>query len=160
MLKELEQRGFEAHGVDEEGYADWINRETGVVETFEEDNPRLNLHDWYEKHSWVLSKERIAVLKAQSDDDNDIIFLCGLAEGDNVIRHLFQKIIYLAVDEATVRLRINSRTDNSFGQTESEMKIILDWLRDNDSKYQENATTVIDASEPLSNVVDEILLAV
>ncbi len=58
VLRELSKQGFEAHGVDEEGFADWVDREAGVIVPFPHDDPSLDIHDWYRKHRWVLSKER------------------------------------------------------------------------------------------------------
>lgn len=157
MLRELEQRGFEAHGVDEEGYADWIDIETGERKTYEEDDPTLDLHDWFNHHHWVLSKERIEALKQESDREHKLVFLTGSAAGDGEVWHLFDKVIVLSVDAATIKHRIETRQDNEYGKVPEEMKIILDELEGYDDTYRGFGATIIDAKRPLEQVVDEIV---
>lgn len=50
VLRELVKRGYEAHGVDEEGYADWIDRKTDEIIPFPQDESSVDIHDWYRKH--------------------------------------------------------------------------------------------------------------
>ncbi len=69
-LRELSERGFEAHGVDEEGFADWIDRGSGRIAPFPHHDLSLDIHDWYRKHRWVLSEERITTLRNDADKDN------------------------------------------------------------------------------------------
>ncbi len=157
VLKELSKQGFEAHGVDEEGFADWINRETGAIIPFPDDESSVDRHEWYKKHNWVLSRERIATLKEQAGASAKPIFLAGLADGDDVVWHLFDTVIYLAVDEATLKHRINTRKDNSFGKTPEEMEVIFKWFRENDGRYQTNGAIIVDASKPPNDVVNEIV---
>jgi dephospho-CoA kinase len=157
VLRELEQRGFEAHGVDEEGYADWINIETGERETYEEDDPKLDLHDWYKNHHWVLSKERIEALKYEADALQRPVFLTGSAAGDGEVWHLFDKVIVLSVDAATIKHRIETRQDNQYGKAPEEMKIILDELEGYDDTYRGFGAVIVDATRPLEQVVDEIV---
>ncbi|HEY1005243.1 MAG TPA: hypothetical protein VGD83_36970 [Streptosporangiaceae bacterium] len=58
VLSELRVRGYHARGVDEDGYADWINRAAGTPDDFPRDAPGLDLHAWYQAHDWVLSTKR------------------------------------------------------------------------------------------------------
>lgn len=157
VLEELKKQGFETHGVDEEGFADWIDRETGETIPFPHDDVDVDLHDWYQKHRWVLSQGRIGELKKQSDKAKEYIFLGGVAEGENKVERFFDHVIYLAVDEATLKQRINDRKDNHFGKTDEEMADILKWLKDNDNKYRNSSALVVDARKPLDEVVNDIL---
>ena len=88
----------------------------------------IDIHDSYKKHRWVLSEERIADLKAKSDREGQKVFLAGVAEGDSKVWHLFDKVLALTLDEATMRRRIEQRQDNQFGKTTAEMADILKWL--------------------------------
>jgi len=157
VLEELSKRGLEAHGVDEEGYADWIDRQTGEAILFPEDEQSLDIHDWYKKHRWILSLNRISELKKRSDQDGKQIILAGSAEGESTVRHLFNKVIYLAVDEPTLKRRIAARENNLFGKHPDEMAEILQWLKGNDEKYHKSDAYVIDANQPLNEVVSEVL---
>lgn len=156
VLRELERRGFEAHGVDEEGYADWIHVETHERETYEEDDPDLDLHDWFKNHHWILSPERITELHRQAEDGKTI-FLAGSADGDDKVWHLFDKVIVLSVDAETIKHRIESRTDNQYGKDPEEMKLILKWLEGYDDTYRGFGAEIIDAKRPIEQVVDEIV---
>jgi hypothetical protein len=48
VLSELRARGYHARGVDEDGYANWINRAAGTLDDFPRDAPDLDLHAWYQ----------------------------------------------------------------------------------------------------------------
>ena len=62
VLDEVRARGYHARGVDEDGYADWINRITGRRDAFPRDDPGFDFHAWYAARYWVLSVRRISVL--------------------------------------------------------------------------------------------------
>ncbi len=156
VLEQLSNRGFEAHGVDEEGYAVWVNKKTDQVESFEENDPNFNFHSWYQNHRWVLSKKRISELKQLSDRIQKPVILAGLADDEHDALSLFDNIIYLPLDKPTLKKRIMSRTDNSFGKKPEEMSAIMLWLTKNDAKYRSMSNHIIDASSPLESVVNEI----
>lgn len=157
VLRELKKQGCESHGVDEEGYADWIDRETGAIVPFPHNDPSLDIHDWCKEHRWVLSQERISNLKKQADDKNKTVFLLGTAEGEDKVWHFFDKVIALSVDEATISSRIKSRQDNHFGKDPEEMAAILGWLESFDKTYRGFGAAVIDATKPLEQVVNEVV---
>lgn len=161
VLEHLISRGFEAYGVDEEGLADWVDRDTGAVILFPHDDPNLDFHDWYARHRWVSSPKRISELKEKADAANRVIFLAGMAEDEDKVRHLFDTVIYMAVDEKTIEDRFKNRAegDNKFGQTPEEMDIIRGWLRDNDEKYKKSGVQVIDATRSINKVVDAVIKA-
>jgi thymidylate kinase len=158
VLGELQKRRFAAHGVDEEGYADWIDRETDAIIPFPSDEASANIHDWYKKHRWVLSKARISGLKEQSEKEGKTTFLIGYADDEDDIRHLFDKVILLSIDEVTMRSRIKERENSHFGKAPEEMADILIWLKNNnEDSYRRAGAFVIDATRPLNEVVDNIV---
>lgn len=159
VLRELGKQGYEAHGVDEGGYADWIDQETGAVVPFPHNDPSLDAHGWYKKHRWVLSQERIGNLKKRADDESKTIFLLGTAEGEDKVWHFFDKVMTLLVDAATLRSRIESRQDNHFGKDPEEMAAILGWLESHERIYRGFGATIIDATKPLEQVVNEVVNA-
>lgn len=160
VMRKLQELGFEAHGVDEEGYANWVDRETGETRTFHEDDPSSNIHDWYQKHHWILSRDRIRELKDHSDRAGKTIILAEYADDEDNVRQLFDKVIYLAVDEDTIRERVNNRQDNHFGKTGEEMAAIVEWLDKNDEAYRKSGAYVIDAAQSLNKVMKEVLKAI
>lgn len=158
IAAELTRRGYEAHGVDEEGHADWIDRQSGRAVLFPMDGEsNVDSHEWYQQHRWVLSQDRITQLKAQSDSEQHVVYLAGVAEGDDKVWHLFDKVIVLSLDEATMRQRVEQRQGNQFGRTLAEMAGILKWLGGLEETYRGFGAAIIDASKPLKEVVDEVL---
>lgn len=160
VLRELSRRGFEAHGVDEEGYADWVSLETRKIKPYPHHDPPTgnDLHRWFADHDWVLSLERISELKAKADaGGNKVIFLCGAANGDKDVWHLFDKVILLSVDGETIKKRVMEREDNEYGKHPDEMTNIMKWLEGYNDKYRELGAELVDARQPLVQVVDEVI---
>ena len=88
---ELRARGYQARGVDEDGYGDWIDRATGTPDDFPHDDPDLGFHAWYATHEWVLSAERIGALRREAAGLGAPMFLCGVAAGEDKVWHLFEQ---------------------------------------------------------------------
>jgi hypothetical protein len=156
VLHELRACGYHARGVDEDGYADWINRITGYPDAFPRDDPDFDFHAWYAAHYWVLSVRRISVLSRAAARLGKPVFLCGSANGDDVVWQLFDKVIALVADEQTIRQRLAARPDG-FGSTPEELADVLFWHDGFETAYQAFGATVIDATRPLENVVSAIL---
>lgn len=157
VLRKLETFGYETRGVDELGYADWVDRQTGEIIPFPEDENSVNIHDWYTKHRWVLSVDRISQLKKQTDTDDKLLFLGGMAEGEDTVWHYFTKVFLLTIDEKTIQERIANRTDNNFGKAPEEMTEILGALQPYETKCKKLGAITIDATQSLDKVIDEII---
>lgn len=157
VLRKLDELGYATYGVDELGYADWVNRQTGEIIPFPKDEDSVDIHDWYTKHRWVLSKHRIGQLKEQVSADDTLAFLGGMSEGIDEVWGYFDKVILLTIDNKTIQERITRRSDNDFGKTPSEMAEILSSLEPYETKCKELGAIAIDATQPLDSVVDEIL---
>lgn len=159
VLEELRStRGFEAYGVDEDGYGRWLNRCSRQVDQFPSEQQHLDIHDWFNEHDWVLDVEKIARLKDRSDADNKPVFLCGVAAGDADAWAYFDVVCALVVDEATIRKRIDRRA-NAFGKQPRELAQILEWNAGYEELYRGFGAVLIDATQPLPTVVDAILAA-
>jgi len=158
VLAGLAARGHDARGVDEDGYADWIHRVTGATENYDEDDPDFDFHAWYRSHDWVLSAERIAALRAEALALGRLVFLCGVAGGDGDVWHLFDAVVALVIDVPTMRRRI-ARRSNEFGQDPEEMAALIGWHASYEASYRRFGAVIVDASQPLDRVVDEVLAA-
>lgn len=156
IMAYLKQLGYEVHGVDEEGYADWINRRSGKIETFDDIDPDFDIHSWYTDHDWVLSLEKITQLAHSSKEA--LVFLCGNAGGEEKALPLFDTVFVLRVDNETLRHRLTHRTNNDFGKHPSELDQIFKW---NDDKYYEkyvkHGAIEVDGTMPTKDVVEKIL---
>ena len=158
ILRELRARGCQARGVDEDGYADWVNRITGRPDAFPRDDPGFDFHAWYAAHYWVLSVRRVSVLSRAAARLAEPVFLCGSASGDDVVWQLFDKVIALVADERTIRRRLAGRPEG-FGTTPEELADVLFWHRGFEAAYRGFGATIIDATRPLTEVVAEVLAA-
>jgi hypothetical protein len=85
------------------------------------------------------------------------VFLCGSVENEDEVWELFDFVICLVLDESTLRERLATRTTNEFGKARVELDAILGWNRTMESTYREFGAFVVNANQPLNDVVDQIL---
>lgn len=153
VCAELLARGFAAKDADN-GISGWFRREDGVeVPTPPGDDYRTP--DWYQLHEWRYSVKRATQLAAQVE--GELGFLCGCGGGENEIWHLFDLAFFLIVDEATLRDRLATRTNNSFGKTAYELENILAWHTAAEGDYRRYGADLLDAGRPVGAVVDQML---
>ncbi len=100
---------------------------------------------------------KVAALVDRADDR--LVFLCGSTANEDEVWHLFARVVYLAIDEQTLRDRLASRTCNDFGKSPTELEAILSWHQVGEADYRRFGAVVIDATRPLHEVVDNILEA-
>jgi hypothetical protein len=158
VLGELRSRGLSAYGVDEDGYGRWLKRPSGEEEELPSGRLDFDIHAWMSEHDWVLDVQKIAQLKDRSDEENELVFLCGVAAGDSEAWRYFDVVCALVVDEATIRNRIDRRS-NAFGKRQAELAQILKWNAGYEDAYRRFGAVIIDATQPLPAVVDAILEA-
>lgn len=159
VLRELRRRGYEAFGVDEDGYGRWLDRRTGQTRPYPAENKALDPHEWYAAHDWVLDVNKIADLKKRVDRDAALVFLCGVAAGDAEAWEYFDVVCALAIDEATIRARIDLRDDNWYGTRPQELDQVLAWNVGYADRYRGFGAVIVDATEPLPVVVDAVISA-
>jgi broad-specificity NMP kinase len=159
VRQELRRRGYEALGVDEDGYGRWLDPHTGEERTYPTEK-RSDSHEWYAAHDWVLDVSKIAELKKRVDRDASLVFLCGVAAGDGEAWEYFDVVCALVIDEATIKARIDLRNDNWFGKRPHELDQILAWNFGYAGRYQRFGAVIVDATKPLSDVVDAVIATV
>jgi len=154
VCKELQRRGYDAHDTDLDGNAAWVDRKTGeVVAKAAAAGERTA--DWLEHYGWQVLPARVEELSNRAK--GRLAFLCGLTENENQVWHLFSETIYLAIDEATLRERLATRTSNDFGKSDHELAAVLKWHKVGPEQYRTFGATIIDATQPLADVVDDVL---
>lgn len=100
---------------------------------------------------WDVEKVR----RLAADRDDDVTFFCGGSRNFTQFIDFFDAVFILEVDAATLHQRLDSRTDDDWGKSKSERDLIL---RLHATKEDLPASgIVIDATQPLDNVVDTIL---
>ena len=105
----------------------------------------------HEHHIWDVEKVR----RLAANQDDEVTFFCGGSRNFNQFIDLFDEIFILDVDAETLNERLDNRTDNDTGKSKSERELIL---RLHATKEDlPSSGIVIDATQPLVSVVDEIL---
>ncbi|MFF3737250.1 hypothetical protein [Streptomyces sp. NPDC002566] len=151
----LRERGHVALDADEDGFSRWIDRADGKVVT---DPPCPVPRGWLDRYGWVIVRERVEALVDESR--SGVAFLCGSAENEADVIDLFDLIVCLVIDEATLRHRLATRTTNTFGQHPEELAAALKWNPRMRPMYVSRGATIIDACKPVTEVVDSVVDAV
>ena len=105
----------------------------------------------HEHHIWDVEKVR----RLAANQDDEVAFFCGGSRNFKQFIDLFHEVFILDVDAETLNERLDNRTDNDTGKSKSERELIL---RLHTTKEDlPSSDIVIDATQPLVSVVDEIL---
>ncbi len=152
IRKELEKRGFEAHDADDDDMGGPYNNATNQRVTYPDWPPKP---EWFDEHSYRLMPEAIQVLHDKAQDKT--IFLCGTASNEDDVWHLFDNVLFLDIDEVSLKERIAKRTDNDYGQTPHELELIMEKYHADRQKRDRPGVTIIDATLPINDVVHAIL---
>jgi|SRR3989344_3787547 len=142
VCEELHRRGYKAVEADEE-IAHYADPKTGLPT--DEKIP----------DNWIWNKEKFNTAIAQEGDDP--IFICGGAMNQEDFKHHFNKVFTLHIDDETLTYRLLNRTNNDFGKKPNELALQLEWNRGAVTYSQERGTTLVDATKPINEVVNEIL---
>jgi adenylate kinase family enzyme len=137
------------------GMAVWVNTKTGQV-IHAVDAGRLS-PDWFRDHRWTLMRSRVEELAGASRTRT--AFLCGLVQNDEELWDLFEVKICLILDDATILERLVQRSGNPFGKAPAELDVVLRFNGPLIAKYTALGATLIDASRPLEEVVQDVLVA-
>jgi adenylate kinase family enzyme len=153
VRNELVKRGYEAHDTDEDGISAWYDNQT--LEPVEWPPEKDRSADWYEKHDYRMSTERVEELAERAN--TKLIFLCGIPANDKEFREYYDKIICLVIDKEVMQRRVTARTNNGFGKSPDELKLMLYWHGKMLERYGQWGATMIDATQSPNTVVDEII---
>lgn len=157
IAEALVSRGYETHDADNE-LCSWYNLKTGTKVEYPRDAAKRP-PNWQTEHVFNMSRERVAELAKRSATKPIIIF--GVAPNDlELAREYFDVVICLVIDEATMIKRVTNRTNNRYGQSPDQLAIMRKWHRPTIEKYKHYGATMIDASQPLTTVVGEILTSI
>lgn len=102
---------------------------------------------------WIWDVEKVRRLADRQDDD--FTFFCGGSRNHYQFIDLFDEVFILDVDAETLIQRLDSRTNNDTGKSKREQAFIL--RRHATKEDLPSRGIVIDATQPLDEVVDEIL---
>ena len=140
VCKELQRRGYHAINGDNE-LAFHGDPETG--------EPIEGLG--HQNHIWHVDEVRNLV----ANRDEAVTFFCGGSRNLSRFIDVFDAVFILEVDLATLNRRLDARTDDEMGGSQTERELILRLHRTKED-IPENGI-VIDATAPIGRVVDEIV---
>jgi len=148
---ELERRGYKSYNTDDlPGFSHFIDRQTQKPI----DRPIDAPDDWNLNHDWVWDPNKIKEALNQEGD----VFICAITPNQTHYYPEFNKIFVLNVDERTLHHRIATRSSNDYGKKPQELDHILKNYKEFGQNIgKKHGAILIDATQPLEKVVDEIL---
>jgi gluconate kinase len=139
VYEELIQRGYAAVSTDR-AWKYFVDPNTGL--------PGGPAH--YDNHRWEEQKA-VSVLESP---EPDVLFVCGSSRNRDDFLPYFTRVFNLRIDDDTLRARLQERTNNTFGKQPWELELMLELNR---SDEKPAGAIDIDATQPLDDVVDELL---
>ena len=143
VCDELQRRGYHSiHGDEELAY--WGDLETGEPVDGSSD----------EQRTWIWDVEKVRALMA--DQNHAATFFCGGSRNSDLFIGLFDEVFVLEIDRDTLNRRLAARPENEWGGTAREGESFARLQHETKEGLPQNAI-IIDATAPLSSVVDTIL---
>jgi len=104
----------------------------------------------HEHHIWDVEK----VDKLLSNGEK-AVFFCGGSRNFEQFLSRFDEVLILDIDHATLEERLDARENGQWGSTEEQKRLVLRLHKTKEDVPKEG--TIINACEPISDVVDAIL---
>jgi hypothetical protein len=105
----------------------------------------------HEHHIWDVAKVRMLA----GNQEEAVTFFCGGSRNFHHFIDLFDEVFVLDVDVDTLKKRLDARPDDDWGKRKSERELILRLHATKEDTPGRGV--VLDATQPLVSVVDEIL---
>lgn len=140
VCKELQRRGYHVINGD---------RELSYQGDPETGEPMDGLR--HEHHIWDIDKVKAMV----ANQGHAVTFFCGGSRNFSKFINLFDGVFVLEVDLETLNRRLRERSVDEWGGRQSERDLIARLHRTKEDVPKDGIA--IDATKPLSHVVDEII---
>lgn len=155
IAHELKRQGAEAHSADEDGFNGFYNKETGQKHIHQEDDVKYHTPEWDAKYEWRTDEDKVKELKKNSE--GRIVYLSGVSANQNEILKIVDKVIYLHVDESTLKHRLASRDMSNFGKAPHELELIFALYKTSLDEHKSINSIIIDATQSVEKIVDDII---
>jgi gluconate kinase len=139
VYEELIRRGYKAISTDR-AWAYHPDPDTGL--------PGGRIH-----HDSLMWDQQTAVSELESPEP-ELLFVCGSSRNRDRFLPYFTKIFNLRIDDDTMRRRLQERTDDDWPLGQEGVELMLELNR---SDERPAGAIDIDATQPLNQVVDELL---
>ncbi len=149
VIKALKERGYTAYDTDDMPDVTRLqDMKTGKFVDWPD--PPI---DWT-RYGWNWQAKALADILAS----DETVFIGGVVSNQADFYHLFDHVFVLTLDAQTVRHRLLSRTEKDFGKHPDELAGLLEHHDNRQARFlAEPQAIAIDASQPVGQVVDEIL---
>ena len=104
--------------------------------------------------AWFLRPPHRLKPSASADYVLPVLFVCGSGRNRDTFLPYFTKIFNLRIDDDTMRRRLQERTDDDWPLGQEGVELMLELNR---SDERPAGAIDIDATQPLNQVVDELL---
>lgn len=151
---ELRQRGFTSYDTDNiPGWAHLFDRHTHKPVA---KKPRILPPHYYDTEAeWDWDEAKIKHLIKNTAGD---AFICAVMSNQSEFYQYFDKIFVLTLDSQTMEKRLTTRAKRNFSQQPNELHDVLAKHKNFELELKNYGAIAIDATKPLKNVVDEIIL--
>ncbi len=139
VYEELVRRGYTAISTDR-AWAYSADPDTGL--------PGGPIH-----HDNWMWDQRKAVSELESPEP-EVLFVCGSSRNRDHFLPYFTKVFNLRIDDDTMRRRLQARTEDDWSLGQEGVELMLEL---NQSDEGPAGAIDVDATQPLSQVVDELL---
>jgi adenylate kinase family enzyme len=149
VATELKQRGYDAFDTDNiPNLSNWFNVNTGERVTI-----TGNTYVDRSRYSWAWDTATLRQLL----DTHDNIFICGGADNDFDFDDWFDRHFVLSIEPELQIEHLQNRTNNDYGKDPRMFHTITEQQAAHISTGRARGAIVIDASKPITAVVDDIL---
>jgi hypothetical protein len=139
VYEELIRRGYRAISTDR-AWKYYADPDTGL-----RGGPRHSDNSMWDQERAVSELE---------SPEPEVLFVCGSSRNRDRFLPYFTKVFNLRIEDDTMRRRLRERTNNDFGKQPEELELMLTLNR---SDEKPAGAIDVDASQPLHQVVDELL---
>lgn len=150
VAEALETRGYAAIDADINIYSHWVDRQTG-----QSYSSRPVEVEWVGRFDWLWKEEQMEKLLRLGENRDQ--FICGTSVNQSLFYPSFAAVFLLSVDHEIIARRLQTRTNNHFGKREGDIERVLEWKQEFESDIKRLGAIVINASEPLQEVLNQIL---
>ena len=148
--EELRRRGYAAYDT-EEGFSYYIDKRTGERCTY----PKEPSPQWYENHERVFDEN--ILLNLFKKHQAEPLFISSITANQSKFYADFDKIFLLTAPDDTITHRLGTRTNNYFGRHPVDLQRVIGRHQQFDDELKAIGAIEIDATKPVSEMVDQIL---
>ena len=148
----LARRGLAAIDADDDPL---LARSVDLAGNVVEEEPAEPDLAWLARHSWAWNPARLDELIRAAAPAT--LYVCGGAANELELADRFTQVFLLEIDEPTMLARIDARQDNDWGRIGDTREHLCRFLPGYQARLRASGVILIDARQPLDQVVDAIL---